>query len=295
MRLKPLNMDEIKVFVGEFGNLLESYAGIPRDRRRIFRVDHLDWRDVVLIRVELKGEIEGLVFIGLDDISACIAAEHIHKTQTGEDKAFERVNEKVRVLIMGLAKEYFSSLAKHLSEKVGRICTVSEPEFCELSETKFIRKYQMVPFTVRNMSQVRLFVNLQAQKKIDLNLEQKKWRVVIVDNSLTARDTLEKILEDNHYHVVGEFDNGIESLPRIKELNPHLVIFSLDIPGVDSMQVMYNIKAVCPDAKVIIMTGTADKEAIVECIKQGASTCILKPFEPPKVVEVVTKTLYLNE
>ena len=295
MRLKPLNMDEIKVLIGEFGDLLDSYAGIPRDRRRMFRVDQLDWRDVILLKVEFKGDIEGLAFIGLDDVSACIAAEYIHKALTGESKTFERVNEKVKALIMGLGRQYFSGISSSLAKRVDRVCTVSEVDVCDLSETRIIRKYLMVPFTVRSMSQIKLFFNLQAKKKIALTPEEGKWRVVIVDNSLSARDSLEQILEDNQYHVVGEFDNGIDALPKIKELEPHLIIFSLDIPGADGLHIMYSIRAVCPEAKVIIMTGTADKEAILECIKQGASTCILKPFEPPKVIEMVTKTLYFKQ
>ena len=290
MRYKPLETEEIKLFITEFSDHLQKKAGIKAGKYKMFRVDTLDQRDTLLIMADLAGEMEGKIFIGLDETTACLVAEDLLKTEKGESRSFDRASEKVKALFLEFAKGFFSRLALSLKENEGRACTLSDVDFCELREAKVHRRYVMIPFTVSGPSQIHLFLNLQAVKKAQYS---GKKRIVVVDDSQSTRDLLENILEKANYHVAGEFANGAHALGKLQELSPEMVLLNIDIPGVEGTRMLASIKAMYPPAKVVVMTGEADKETIMYCLQNGAATCILKPFQPDRLVETVTKVLYL--
>ncbi|MDH4100611.1 MAG: response regulator [Nitrospirota bacterium] len=290
MRYKPLETEDIKVFITEFSDYLQKNAGIQPEKYKMFRVETLDQRDTVLIMADFAGDMEGKVFLGFDDTTACLAAEDILRVQNGESRSFDRASDKVKAVLLDFTKEFFSRLSVTLKEKEGRTCTISEIEFCELREAKVNRKYAMIPFTVSGLSQMHLFLSLQAVKKVE---QSGKRRIVVVDDSKNMRDMLEKMLEKANYHVVGEFANGAQALGKLEELSPELVLLNIDIPGVAGTRMLASMRAAYPSAKVVVMTGEADKETIMQCLHNGASTCILKPFQPDRFIETVTRVLYL--
>lgn len=286
MRLKPLDAEEIKIFVSEFGTLLEKEAGIPPDKRRVFRLDTLDPRDSLFIVAEFSGDIDGKVFIGLDETAACVTAENINKARSGDSIPFDRVSDQVKMLVLELSQHYFKGIAAALKEQAGRRCEVSAAHFREAGEARARRQYTMIPFSVNRLSQIHLSMSLQAVKKTG---HTGRRRIVIVDESSSTRDFLEKVLEEANYHVVGEFTDEAEALLNLKGLAPDMVLLNIDAPGLDIMRMLAGIKVEYPRAKVVIMTGTADRATILSCIQNGATTCILKPFQPAKLVETVKK------
>lgn len=290
MRYKPLETEDIKVFITEFSDHLQKQAGIQPEKYKMFRVDTLDQRDTVLIMVDFAGDMEGKVFLGMDETTACLAAEDLLKTQNGESRSFDRASDKVKAVLLEFAKSFFSRLVVSLIEKEGRTCTISEVDYCELREAKVNRRYAMIPFTVSGLSQIHLFLSLQAIKKAE---QAGKKRIVVVDDSKSMRDLLEKILEKANYHVAGEFSSGAQALGKLSDLSPEVVLLNIDIPGVDGTRMLASIKAAYPPAKVVVMTGEANKETIMYCLHNGAATCILKPFQPDKLVETVTRVFYL--
>ncbi len=72
-------------------------------------------------------------------------------------------------------------------------------------------------------------------------------------------------------------NNGAEGLEAFENEKPEIVLTDIKMPGMDGIEVLKKVKALNPDAEVIIITGHGDIENAIEALKYGASDFINKP------------------
>ncbi len=108
--------------------------------------------------------------------------------------------------------------------------------------------------------------------------------VMICDDSRTSRKLLREILEKGGFTVVGDALNGEEAWLKYKELKPDLVTMDITMPKMDGVEALSLIIRDDPDAKVVMLSASGQREKMVEAIRRGAKDFISKPFEAEKVV-----------
>lgn len=116
-------------------------------------------------------------------------------------------------------------------------------------------------------------------------------RVLITDDAAFMRMMLKDILTKNGYEVCGEAANGREALERYKELKPDLVTLDITMPEVDGIQALRNIKAVDASANCIMCSAMGQQAMVIDAIQAGAKDFIVKPFQPARVIEAVSKVI----
>jgi two-component system chemotaxis response regulator CheY len=105
------------------------------------------------------------------------------------------------------------------------------------------------------------------------------------------RVTLKNILTQNGFEVVGEASTGAESIELFKSFKPDLVTMDITMPEMDGIEALKEIRAIDPQANVVMCTAMGQKNMVVEAIQAGAKDFIIKPFQAERVVEAVTKLL----
>lgn len=80
-----------------------------------------------------------------------------------------------------------------------------------------------------------------------------------------------------------------EALEMIRTKSFDIVITDIMMPEVDGIQVLETVKAVNPQARVIIITGYATSELAREAMEKGAWDMIAKPFKPADLREMVAR------
>lgn len=114
-----------------------------------------------------------------------------------------------------------------------------------------------------------------------------KITVMIVDDTAYMRNLLKKILESDGYVVVAEAEDGSDALQFYKRYTPDLVTLDISMPFTNGVKVLEKIKAINPDAKVIMVSSSGNKKNVIDAAKFGASHFIVKPFTREKVLETV--------
>jgi two-component system, chemotaxis family, chemotaxis protein CheY len=114
-------------------------------------------------------------------------------------------------------------------------------------------------------------------------------RILITDDALFMRVTLKNILTQNGFEVVGEAQNGAESVRKYAELKPDLVTMDITMPEMDGLTALKEIRKADPEARVVMVTAMGQKALVVEALQSGAKDFIVKPFQPERVVEAVNK------
>lgn len=116
-------------------------------------------------------------------------------------------------------------------------------------------------------------------------------RILIVDDAAFMRMMIKDILVKNGYEVVGEAENGQVAVERYTELRPDLVTMDITMPEMDGIAAVKEIKAIDPNACIIMCSAMGQQSMVIDAIQAGAKDFIVKPFQPERVLEAVGKAL----
>ena len=116
-------------------------------------------------------------------------------------------------------------------------------------------------------------------------------KVLIVDDAAFMRMMIKDILTKNGYEVVGEAENGQKALEKYQDLNPDLTTMDITMPEMDGITAVREIKKIDPNAKIIMCSAMGQQAMVIEAIQCGARDFIVKPFQPDRVLEAVSKAV----
>jgi two-component system, chemotaxis family, chemotaxis protein CheY len=116
-------------------------------------------------------------------------------------------------------------------------------------------------------------------------------RVLVVDDAAFMRKLLTDALVSGGHEVVGEAGNGIEAVARWQELRPELTTLDITMPEKDGLSALAEIMAIDPSAKIIMCSALGQEGKVLEAVRLGAKDFVVKPFQPPRVLEAVDKAL----
>ena len=116
-------------------------------------------------------------------------------------------------------------------------------------------------------------------------------RVLVVDDAAFMRKLLTDALVAGGHEVVGEAGDGNEAVARYQQLQPELTTLDITMPEKDGLSALAEIMAIDPSAKVIMCSALGQEGKVLEAVKLGAKDFVVKPFQPPRVLEAVAKAL----
>lgn len=113
--------------------------------------------------------------------------------------------------------------------------------------------------------------------------------ILIVDDSDFMRLAIKKILDQNNIEIVGEAKNGIEAIAKYKQLRPSLVTMDLTMPEMEGEEAIKEILEYDPNAKIIVCSAMGQETRVMRAIKAGAKTFIVKPLDPKRLLDEITR------
>ena len=114
--------------------------------------------------------------------------------------------------------------------------------------------------------------------------------VLVVDDEPGLLDVLEWELTSLGYDVL-TVGNGTNAIELLKRGEFDVVISDVRMPGVSGLEVLRAAKQLAPDTEVIVATGYAEMDTVVECVRGGAFDFVQKPFNLPSVVATVERAV----
>jgi two-component system, chemotaxis family, chemotaxis protein CheY len=117
-------------------------------------------------------------------------------------------------------------------------------------------------------------------------------RVLIVDDSESVRMIARLALREQGYDVV-EAGNGVEALAQLDAERVHLVISDVNMPQMDGITLLKQIKASARHkfTPIIMLTTEAGQDKKDQGRAAGAKAWITKPFQPRVLVDAVAKLM----
>jgi two-component system, chemotaxis family, protein-glutamate methylesterase/glutaminase len=116
------------------------------------------------------------------------------------------------------------------------------------------------------------------------------FRVLIVDDSVVVRKLLsEALASSSEVQVVGTAANGALALAKIPQLQPDLVTLDVEMPGMDGMQTLAEIRKRYPKLPVIMFSTLSERGAAItlEALSLGASDYMTKPTNSESLADAM--------
>lgn len=113
-------------------------------------------------------------------------------------------------------------------------------------------------------------------------------RILVVDDHAVVRRGLRMVLSlEADFEVVGEAADGAEALQRALELRPDVVLMDLLMPVMDGIAATRAIRSELPDTEVVALTSVLEDGSVVEAVRAGAISYILKSTDAPELCEAI--------
>jgi CheY-like chemotaxis protein len=109
-------------------------------------------------------------------------------------------------------------------------------------------------------------------------------RVLVVDDSATIRSIVRRILAASRFRLeVAEAEGGIKAIQQVANGKFDLVFLDYDMPGLNGVETLSEIKRQYPRLQAVIMASTASEAIARRAREAGAAAFLKKPFYPADI------------
>ena len=113
-------------------------------------------------------------------------------------------------------------------------------------------------------------------------------RVVIADDHGIVRSGLRMLIErQTDMDVVAEADDGLGALRASQEERPDVAVLDVSMPRMTGVQAAREVRAHCPDTRVLLLSMHEDERYFLEGLDAGASGYVLKRAADTDLIEAL--------
>jgi DNA-binding NarL/FixJ family response regulator len=96
-------------------------------------------------------------------------------------------------------------------------------------------------------------------------------RIVIADSHAMFRAALRKLLGvEPDFVVIGEAEDGMEAIARVRDVHPHVVLLDLALPRCSGLEVLREIRSLSPATRALLLVDAIDEGELIEALCLGA-------------------------
>ena len=115
-------------------------------------------------------------------------------------------------------------------------------------------------------------------------------KVLVVDDDKVLQQSVKQALEYHHF-VVDVADNGKEAVNKVYGQKYDLVVMDVNMPEMDGIQALTEIKKHDPSVIVLILTAYSNVTDAVKAVKEGAYNYLEKPITSDNLVALIKRAL----
>lgn len=117
-------------------------------------------------------------------------------------------------------------------------------------------------------------------------------RILVVDDFEPFRRFVCSTLGQRpDWQIVGEASNGLEAVQKAEELQPHLIVLDIGLPGLHGIEVARRIRCLSPKSRIIFATQESSVDVMQEALSIGALGYVTKLYAERELVAAVEAVL----
>jgi len=122
---------------------------------------------------------------------------------------------------------------------------------------------------------------------------EKPIRLILIEDHADFRESVSMVLEQRGgYDCVGSFSTMEDALEGLRGgLTADLVLSDLGLPGMSGIAGIRKIRAILPDARVLVLTAFTDKAKVFAALEAGAHGYLVKAGSAARLLETLEEVL----
>jgi len=121
-------------------------------------------------------------------------------------------------------------------------------------------------------------------------ISERAYRILLVDDDPNCLDAIDQILRRDGYEIF-TIDEGRSALRLLSENTIDLAIIDFNLPDIDGIHMLHEIKRIYRSIPIIIMTSESSREVMLASLEAGAYSFITKPINIPSFRSIVAKAI----
>jgi DNA-binding NarL/FixJ family response regulator len=128
-------------------------------------------------------------------------------------------------------------------------------------------------------TQVFVYIPIPSTASTENPKDVYSLRILLVDDQPLFLEGMQNLLKARGLTVIGTAHDGLEALEQVKALRPDVVLMDVQMPKCDGIEATRRIKTEFPETKVVLLTVSEEDEHLLDAIKFGASSYLLKNLD----------------
>jgi two-component system chemotaxis response regulator CheY len=116
-------------------------------------------------------------------------------------------------------------------------------------------------------------------------------KILLVDDEAHIRKYVGLILKQLGTLQITEAANGEEAIARYQSDRPDLVLLDVNMPRMDGIETLRNLKAADPDSVVVMLTSLANRQTVEQALELGADDYIRKDTPKDEIASALAATI----
>jgi DNA-binding NarL/FixJ family response regulator len=117
--------------------------------------------------------------------------------------------------------------------------------------------------------------------------QDRELNVVIVDDHVALRRGMELLLRRHGHHVIGTADDAEQAEQLILRRRPDVALLDLALPGESGAELARRLLAHDPELRIVLYTGAADEQQLLDGLDAGAAGFALKSGDPDELEQAI--------
>lgn len=119
-------------------------------------------------------------------------------------------------------------------------------------------------------------------------------RILLAEDDEIMRISVSDSLKKQGWQVE-EAEDGLQALALFERHQYNLIISDIRMPGMDGLTLLKKVRQQSPETAIVIMTAYGSVDAAIDCLRQGATDYILKPFDMDDLIIRISRILENQE
>src|ERR1039457_1080005 len=120
------------------------------------------------------------------------------------------------------------------------------------------------------------------------SVDTTRIKVAVVDDDEEIRISFaDQITRVRGFQLVGSYASAEAALAALPQVKPDVVLMDINLPGIDGVECVRNLKARMPTVQFIMLTVYQDSDRLINSLMAGASGYLLKRTPPDKLLSAI--------
>lgn len=116
--------------------------------------------------------------------------------------------------------------------------------------------------------------------------------ILLYDDNISLRESLEKLVHfSDDLLLIGSFGHVQNVKEQVEELQPDVILMDIDMPGLNGIEAVKQIRSFNPKVLIIMLTVFDDNRHVLDAIVAGASGYLLKKHISDKLMNAIKEVI----